>query len=157
MTANPLAGWSVDPADLTLTGTGLRRPECVLAEPSGDLWVADLGGGVVHIRPDGGQETIRPTDGGGPFAPDENPNIDGNQGFSMPNGLCFDADGHFAVGALDPCVVGHAIAYLEDRVLPPEGTVCVQQGEAFPTAAGASDLSRIERAYWALPTSPRAR
>lgn len=71
--------------------------------------------------------------------------------------LTFDADGHFAVGALDPCVVDHAIAYLEDRVLPPEGTVCVQQGEAFPATAGASDLRSIERASWSLPTSPRGR
>ena len=33
--------------------------------------------------------------------------------------LTFDADGHFAVGALDPCVLGHAIAYLEDQVIAP--------------------------------------
>jgi gluconolactonase len=31
---NPLHDWTLDPADITLTGTGLRRPECVLAEPS---------------------------------------------------------------------------------------------------------------------------
>ncbi len=71
--------------------------------------------------------------------------------------LTFDADGHFAMGALDPCVIGHALAYLEDQVLPPEGTVCVQQGEPFPAAAGASDLRRIERTHWVLPMSPRGR
>jgi len=107
MTANPLAGFTVSTADITLTGTGLRRPECVLAQPTGDLWVADLGGGVLHIRPDGSQETIQPLDGGGPFAPDEGADISGNQGFSMPNGLCFDADGDFVIGNFGTNVVEH--------------------------------------------------
>lgn len=71
--------------------------------------------------------------------------------------LTFDADGHFAVGALDPCVIGHALAYLEDVVLPQKGTVCVQQGEPFPTAADATDLRRIERTQWLLPMSVRGR
>jgi len=66
--SNPLLDWQLDPADITLTGTGLRRPECVLALPTGDLWVADLGGGAQHIAPDGSQEVVRPADGGGPFA-----------------------------------------------------------------------------------------
>jgi len=127
MSANPLVGWSVDPADITLTGTGLRRPECVLALPSGDLWVADLGGGVQHIAPDGSQEVIHPKDGGGPFAPDENPNIDGNQGFSMPNGLCFDADGNFVVANFGTNVVEHLTrdghwSLIADTVTWPDGS-----------------------------------
>jgi gluconolactonase len=127
MTSNPLVGWSLDPADITLTGTGLRRPECVLAQPSGDLWVADLGGGVVLIRPDGRQETIRPTDGGGPFAPDEGANIDGNQGFSMPNGMCFDADGNFVIGNFGTNVVEHLTrdghwSLVADAVVWPDGS-----------------------------------
>ena len=93
---NPLKGWQVDPAAITTTGVDLRRPECVLAEPSGDLWIADLRGGVMHIRPDGTQRLITPKGGGGPFAPEE-PNIDGNGGFSMPNGLCFDATGDIII------------------------------------------------------------
>lgn len=104
---NPLVGWTLDPADITLTGNGLRRPECVLAQPSGDLWVADLRGGVVHIAPDGGQTVIRPRTGGGPFAPEENPNIDGNQGFSLPNGLCLDPRGDFIVANFGTNVVEH--------------------------------------------------
>lgn len=96
--SNPLKDWRVDPSQITLTGRGLQRPECVLAEKSGDLWVADLRGGVVHIAPGGAQRVIVPQDGGGPFAPDvATPNIDGNQGFSMPNGLCFDDKGDFFI------------------------------------------------------------
>lgn len=94
--ANPLKDWRVNPAEITTTGSDLRRPECVLAEKSGDLWCADLRGGVTHIRPDGSEEVIRPRNGGGPFA-GPNASIDGNGGFSMPNGLCFDAKGDFVV------------------------------------------------------------
>ena len=128
MSGNPLIGWSVDPADISLTGSGLRRPECVLAEPSGDLWVADLGGGVQHILPDGSQEVVRPRDGGGPFAPDESPNIDGNQGFSMPNGLCFDADGNFVIANFGTNVVEHLTrdgrwSLIADTASWPDGSV----------------------------------
>lgn len=124
---NPLHGWAVDPADITLTGTGLHRPECVLAQPSGDLWVADLRGGVVHIAPDGTQRIIRPLDGGGPFAPPENPNIDGNQGFSLPNGLCFDAAGDFVIADFGTNVIGHLTrdghwSLIADTVRWPDGS-----------------------------------
>ncbi len=47
------------------TGTGLHRPECVLATASGDLYTADWRGGVAHIRPDGSQTlyAAQPVDG----------------------------------------------------------------------------------------------
>lgn len=124
---NPLAGWSLDPASITLTGTGLRRPECVLAQPSGDLWVADLGGGVVRIRPDRSQELIVPRDGGGPFAPGEAPDIGGNAGFSMPNGLCFDTEGNFVIANFGSNIVEHVTrdghwSLIADTVKWPDGT-----------------------------------
>jgi gluconolactonase len=126
--SNPLDGWELDPADITLTGRGLRRPECVLAEPSGDLWVADLGGGVLHIAPDGRQRIVRPRDGGGPFAPDEAPDIDGNQGFSLPNGLCFDGAGDFVVADFGTDRVAHLTrdghwSLVVDSVTWPDGGV----------------------------------
>jgi sugar lactone lactonase YvrE len=93
---NPLLSWRLDPGTISTTGHGLSRPECVLQDDNGDLIVADLGGGVMRIDPEGRQEVIKPKSGGGPFAPAE-PNIDGNQGFSMPNGLCFDAAGDFVI------------------------------------------------------------
>ncbi len=38
---NPLQNFRVDPDSITWIGQDLQRPECILAEPSGDLWVAD--------------------------------------------------------------------------------------------------------------------
>lgn len=105
---NPLKNWKLDTTSITTTGVGLRRPECVLTEVTGDIWVADLRGGVLHIAPDGSQRVIQPKNGGGPFAPEvENPNIDANQGFSMPNGLCFDANGDFIIANFGTNVVEH--------------------------------------------------
>jgi hypothetical protein len=34
---NPLVGWQVPRDDIRYIGTGLRRPECVLATPDGSL------------------------------------------------------------------------------------------------------------------------
>ena len=58
MTANPLDGFSVDPALIRYVGKDLQRPECILAERDGSLWAADARGGVTHIAPDGGQRFI---------------------------------------------------------------------------------------------------
>ena len=37
--------------------------------------------------------------------------------------LTYDGAGHAIVGS-DACIDGHAIAYLEDLLAPPDGTVC---------------------------------
>ena len=55
---NPLERFSVDRASIRYVGQDLQRPECILAEPNGDLWAADARGGVMHIRPDGAQTLI---------------------------------------------------------------------------------------------------
>ena len=92
---NPLAGWQVDPAMIRTIGSGLMRPECVLAERDGSLWSADARGGVVHIRPDGGQRLILPpggsqSDGGPHRAPDL---FEG----TLPNGLAFARNGDLLI------------------------------------------------------------
>jgi pimeloyl-ACP methyl ester carboxylesterase len=38
--------------------------------------------------------------------------------------LTYDGDGHGSITALNPCIVGTMLAYLEAGALPPEGTVC---------------------------------
>lgn len=94
--ANPLRGWSVDPASISYVGEGLERPECILAEPDGTLWSADGRGGVVRIEPDGRQELIRQSiagQAGGASFEDRYVNTMG----SLPNGLAFDANGDLLI------------------------------------------------------------
>lgn len=73
-------------ADLRWTGTGLKRPECVLATAQGSLYTADWRGGVAHIRPDGSQTfyAAQPIDGEA----------------LQPNGIALRADGSFLLAHL---------------------------------------------------------
>lgn len=48
--------------------------------------------------------------------------------------LTFEGEEHGAVGGLDACLVAHAARYFDDGTLPPRGSRCVQQVEAFPQA-----------------------
>lgn len=41
--------------DITFLGHDLRRPECVLVEPSGRIWTSDEGAAVTRIEPNGDQ------------------------------------------------------------------------------------------------------
>jgi len=80
----PPAPWAFDLDDIAFIGEGLRRPECVLTTVCGDLFVAALGHGVVHIAPDGTQQPIGDIRA-----------IDG-QDF-IPNGLTLERDGSFLI------------------------------------------------------------
>jgi hypothetical protein len=55
---NPIRDFGIDKSTVRFLGRDLQRPECILAEPDGTLWVADARGGVVCIRPDGNQQVI---------------------------------------------------------------------------------------------------
>jgi sugar lactone lactonase YvrE len=76
--------WALDLGDIRFLGKNLRRPECVLSTARGDLFVAALGHGVMHLTADGGQYPI-----GNVRA------IDGRD--FIPNGLALEADGSFLV------------------------------------------------------------
>ncbi|MCB1396252.1 MAG: SMP-30/gluconolactonase/LRE family protein [Rhodobacteraceae bacterium] len=91
--ANPLDGFTVTADDVWFTGTGLNRPECILATPDGALRVSDGRGGVTLIRPDGTQRLIR-QQMDDRFIPtvDDTP-----EGHSEPNGLAFDSDGSLLI------------------------------------------------------------
>lgn len=71
----------------TPVGTGLDRPECVLATATGDLYCSDSRGGVTHIAPDGRQtlHTGRTVD-----LPDG----------IVPNGIALEPDGSFLIAHL---------------------------------------------------------
>ncbi|HEX8424787.1 SMP-30/gluconolactonase/LRE family protein [Hymenobacter sp.] len=96
---NPLKNWQVNRADIQHIGRDLQRPECVLAERDGTIWTADARGGVMRINPDGTQQLVTP------FV--ENLAADATDASfetryvqsvgSLPNGLCFDAQGNFIV------------------------------------------------------------
>lgn len=88
---NPLKGWQVNPAAIRTIGTGLARPECILAERDGSLWAADARGGVMHIRPDGSQHLVVQS-------ASDHFNLEANEansllGGTLPNGLAFARNG----------------------------------------------------------------
>jgi sugar lactone lactonase YvrE len=66
-------------------GSGLSRPECVLATRSGDVFVPEWPGGVTVIHPDGQTRTWRAT----------SPAID-----LRPNGIALTPDGSFLIANL---------------------------------------------------------
>ena len=94
--ANPIDGFEIDPASLQYTGQDLQRPECILAERDGSLWVADARGGVVHIKPDGSQELIVQSEQAG-FAGDDRLDVKRFVEGTLPNGLAFAADGDLLI------------------------------------------------------------
>jgi sugar lactone lactonase YvrE len=76
--------WGFDLSEVTFVGRNLRRPECVLSTASGDLYVAALGQGVVHISPQGDQNAIGAVR-----------TVEGKD--FIPNGLVLEPDGSFLV------------------------------------------------------------
>ena len=72
--------------ELRFVGTGLTRPECVLATAAGDLYSADWRGGVAHLLPGGAQRLYAGRLPGG--------------GELRPNGIALLPDGSFLVAHL---------------------------------------------------------
>src|SRR3954452_8734038 len=68
--------------DVDFVGSGLVRPECVLATRAGDLFASDFRGGVSHIRPDGSQTLYLGETADLPEGP-------------RPNGIALERDGSF--------------------------------------------------------------
>ena len=52
----PIKEFRLDLSDLTYTGQDLMRPESIIAQPNGTLWVSDGRGGITRINPDGSQQ-----------------------------------------------------------------------------------------------------
>jgi sugar lactone lactonase YvrE len=89
---------------LSFLGSGLSRPECVLATASGSLYTADWRGGVAHLLPDGSQRlyTGRLPDGGDLRA----------------NGIALLPDGSFLLAHLGADAGGVYRLYRDGRVEP---------------------------------------
>lgn len=111
---NPIKNWKVNREEIQFLGHDLQRPECILTEPNGTIWTADARGGVMKINPNGSQVLITPfkeSDDLTTFKKLSNltnpkseiPNLQfynsryvQAQG-SLPNGLCFDANGNLII------------------------------------------------------------
>lgn len=76
-----LQGFQLDLAELGHVGRDLARPECVLAERDGTLWVSDGRGIATRIDPDGSQALLGPEVG-------------------EPNGMAIDAAGDLIVATM---------------------------------------------------------
>lgn len=97
---NPLDGFDVEPAQIGYVGRDLQRPECILAEPDGTLWVADARGGVTRIDAGGSQRFIgQKANGrfqGRSGATTRDLETKFTQG-TLPNGLAFAANGDILI------------------------------------------------------------
>jgi sugar lactone lactonase YvrE len=95
---------AIDLASIRRVGTGLQRPECVLANARGDVFTADWRGGVAHIRPDGTQALYRcDLPGGRP---------------ARPNGIALRRDGSFLFADLG-AELGGVFALSRDGAVRP--------------------------------------
>ncbi len=92
---NPLKGFRIGRDDLQFIGSGLQRPECILAEPDGTLWSADARGGVVRIAADGTQ-TLIAQQADNRFAGTADLARRFTEG-TLPNGLAFARNGDFLI------------------------------------------------------------
>lgn len=72
----------LDRRDIRWLGEGLSRPECVIAERDGTLWVSDDRGGVTRIAADGGQTRLGTIPG-------------------APNGIALARDGSLLVANIE--------------------------------------------------------
>jgi sugar lactone lactonase YvrE len=92
---NPLLDFGIDTHQLGYVGHELQRPECILAEPDGVLWVADARGGVVRLGPDGCQQIV--TQKSSDHFKDAGSEAMRYLHGTLPNGLAFDRNGDFLV------------------------------------------------------------
>jgi len=92
--ANPVLHFEVDTKALSYTGHDLQRPECILAEPDGTLWVADARGGVVRIHD--GEQAIITQRRSEAFSDAGNESTRYLEG-TLPNGLAFGRNGDILI------------------------------------------------------------
>jgi gluconolactonase len=92
---NPILDFELDTRSIVYTGSGLQRPECILAEADGTLWVADARGGVMKIQSGGTQELIvqERSEHFKTSRTESSRYLDG----TLPNGLAFAANGDLLI------------------------------------------------------------
>jgi sugar lactone lactonase YvrE len=92
---NPILDFGIDKAAIRYIGSGLQRPECILAERDGTLWAADARGGVVRLSADGRQRIIaqKPSESFGGASSEATRYLEG----TLPNGLAFTRKGDILI------------------------------------------------------------
>ena len=78
----PVAGFKLKREDFRRVGRDLSRPECIVAEPDGTLWVSDNRAALTRIGSDGRQDLVGSMRG-------------------APNGFAMEADGSFLVANIE--------------------------------------------------------
>ena len=78
--------FTLRPGDISFIGENLSRPECVLAQADGTLWISDNRGGVTRRDPGGRQEIIGKIPG-------------------SPNGLAMDRRGDLFIANMETCTL----------------------------------------------------
>ena len=113
-------------------GSGLHRPECVLATSRGDVFAADWRGGVSHISANGAQSTYLAS------LPNSRP--------LRPNGIALRADGKFLLADLGDEAGGlflldregnvePFLSEVDGRALPPSNFVIESNGRIWLTVS----------------------
>jgi gluconolactonase len=92
---NPVLDFGIDGNCLRYLGHDLQRPECILAEPDGTLWVADARGGVAQITMDGRQRIITQKRSG--HFQDAGTEATRYLEGTLPNGLAFARNGDLLI------------------------------------------------------------
>lgn len=111
-------GFSVDKNTLQFIGKGLSRPECIIAEPDGTLWISDNRAALTCIEADTGkQRLIGPAEG-------------------IPNGVAMTPDGQFLVAD-----IGAGCLYRIDR----EGAKTILHDSLDGKRLGAVNFVYIDR------------
>lgn len=77
-----LASFRLKPGDFASVGRDLSRPECIVAEADGTLWVSDNRAALTRIAPDGSQTLVGSMRG-------------------APNGFAMERDGSFLVANIE--------------------------------------------------------
>ena len=121
-------------------GSGLQRPECVIATKRGDLYVSDKRGGVTRIGPDGRIELFVATPGVLPFT-------------LHPNGIALERAGSFLIAHLGDDAGGVYRLFRDGRVAP----VLTQLDGASLPAVNFVLVDAQERIWVTISTRKRPR
>jgi gluconolactonase len=92
--SNPILDFGIEKSSIRYVGEGLQRPECILAEPDGTLWVADARGGVARIA--NGEQKVITQKRSGHFQDAGSESSRYLQG-TLPNGLAFARNGDLLI------------------------------------------------------------